>query len=62
MDAKQCDVCGSLYECAMSYEDIRIIVDQGPYGDKRVDLCENCQKKLNDFIKNGKWYKKWAKE
>ena len=61
MEAKQCDVCGTLYECAPFSGDIRIFIDQGPWGDKRLDLCEGCQKKLDDFIKNGKWYKKFAK-
>ena len=51
--AKECDVCHKLYreECT---PDITIEVYRHPYGANRVDLCPECQKKLEAFVKGDK--------
>ena len=53
MNAKKCDVCGALYEEKCT-QDIRINIYTHPYGDRWVDLCPNCQKKLETFVKGDK--------
>lgn len=49
MDAKKCDVCGSLYEQECT-PDIRVNWYIHPYGDRWIDLCPVCQEKLERFI------------
>jgi hypothetical protein len=49
--AKQCDVCGKFYPTPRFNDSVRICLDLGNYGDRNVDLCNDCYKKLCDFIK-----------
>lgn len=49
MTANKCDRCGKLYERQYT-PDVRINIYIHPYGDEWVDLCPECQKKLEDFI------------
>lgn len=48
--AKQCDICGKYYPQQRCYRKIRIIRDNHPYSDYVYDLCDECQKKLEEFI------------
>ena len=50
MRACKCDICGKLYESKMYVSDIRINKYRHPYGDEWLDLCDDCQKKLEDWI------------
>lgn len=52
-NAKECDVCGRFYSTDFKPE---IIVKKTPhgYGEFRIDLCEYCQKKLEDFLSEKK--------
>lgn len=52
--ACKCDVCGQLYESKISVPDIQIRRYRHPYGEERIDLCDNCQEKLDRFIKGDK--------
>lgn len=49
--AKKCDICGTLFEMPF-IRDIRINKYSHGYGDFYLDLCDNCQKKLEDFVNN----------
>lgn len=48
--ARKCDVCEKLYESYPCTPWVNIFVDNYPYGDNRLDLCPDCQKKLEEFI------------
>lgn len=48
--AKKCDVCKTLFEGHEYIPDVTISIYQHPYGDYRVDLCPECQKKLEKFV------------
>lgn len=52
MNARQCDVCKSLYTVNLYAPDIRISIYTHPYGDRWVDLCPKCQKALETWLKN----------
>ena len=51
MDALECDVCGKLYKKPICLRRINVYKDQHPYGDSRFDLCDDCYKKLCEFLK-----------
>ena len=53
-DAKKCDRCGKLYELPKVKPDLRLILIQyyHPFGDERVELCNECQKELEKWLKN----------
>ena len=48
--ANKCDRCGTLYERKISYDSYRIVKIL-PYTDDRIDLCEDCQRELESFMK-----------
>lgn len=48
--AKQCDRCGQLYQQTIT-PDIRINKYVHPYGDSWIDLCPDCQKQLEMWLK-----------
>ncbi len=50
MRALKCDRCGALYEEPYAIPDIRIHKYKHHYGEERLDLCDNCQKKLEDWL------------
>lgn len=52
-NAKRCDRCGKLFERAY-VPDITIRRYHHGYGETRYDLCDECQKKLEKFMNNGK--------
>lgn len=51
MIAAKCDRCGKLYETPKCVPNIRVFEYKHPYGDSRYDLCPECQKKLEEFLK-----------
>ena len=55
--AWQCDICGKLYDAPMSVPDLRIYRYRHPYSENRLDLCDECQKKLEQFVggNKGEW-------
>ena len=51
--ANKCDRCGKLYErnfTSDSYRIVRIL----PYIEDKIDLCEDCQRELEAFMKQSK--------
>ena len=48
--AKQCDRCGALYQQTVT-PDIRINQYHHAYGDSWIDLCPDCQKQLEMWLK-----------
>ena len=60
-EAKQCDRCGKLYELKFLDEvDYRadwwrfiLSKDMHPYGEVKIDLCNECRKNLAEWYKNG---------
>ena len=51
MDAKKCDICGTLYESPICKDPVRIHLDFGYSGGCYIDLCSTCYGRLCDFIK-----------
>lgn len=51
--ACKCDICGKLYEARMSAPDLKLTRYRHPYGESRLDLCDECQKKLEAFVEFG---------
>jgi hypothetical protein len=51
VNAKKCDVCGALYE-RDTVQDVTINKYIHGYGTERLDLCQVCQQKLEDWIKS----------
>ena len=49
MGAYKCDVCGALFERKCT-PDVRVNVYTHGYGDEWLDLCPQCQKKLEEFV------------
>lgn len=49
MKAYKCDICGALFERAV-VPDIRLVKFMFGYGEERLDLCPDCQKKLEDWM------------
>ena len=49
MNAKKCDRCGKLYERAY-VPDLTINEYIHGYGDKRYDLCDDCQRNLEKWL------------
>lgn len=50
-DAKKCDICGKFYAIPTYNDTIRICYDIGRYNGDYIDLCDDCYKKLCDFVK-----------
>lgn len=50
-NAKKCDICKKLYETPVCNDVVRIHMDFGYFGDRCVDLCDNCYGRLCDFVK-----------
>lgn len=50
MRALKCDICGKLFEARMCLPVITIQIDEGYYGQRRLDLCDDCQQKLEAFV------------
>ncbi len=48
--AYECDICGKLFSARMAVPDITIIKYVHPHGSERLDLCDECQKKLEQFV------------
>ena len=48
--AYECDVCGGLFkrECV---PDVAVVVYYHGYGETRKDLCPECQKELENWLK-----------
>lgn len=68
MRALKCDICGKLFE-ERSFPNITtqrqleerkylpvitIQIDEGYYGQRRLDLCDDCQRKLELWVNGGK--------
>ena len=51
--ANKCDRCGKLYERKISHDSYRIVKIL-PYVEDRIDLCEDCQRELEAFMKQSK--------
>ena len=51
--AYKCDICGALFTREV-VPDIRVIIYKHGYGELRQDLCPKCQKKLEDWVHNGR--------
>ena len=51
--ANKCDRCGTLYERKISYDSYRIVKIL-PYVEDRIDLCKDCQRELEEFMKQPK--------
>jgi hypothetical protein len=59
--AKQCDRCGKLYEITFlddsDYKENwwRFVLwkDMHPYGDVKLDLCNECRKSLSKWFEQG---------
>ena len=49
--ASKCDRCGLLYEQLKAVPNLRLIHYYHPFGDERYDLCPECQKELEEWIK-----------
>lgn len=49
MDAKKCDRCGKLYERYKTLPDLELRKYIHGFGDVRLDLCPECQRKLENF-------------
>ncbi|WP_406543883.1 hypothetical protein [Pseudobutyrivibrio sp.] len=49
--AKKCDRCGRLYEHP-GKRDVIILKDMHPYPTESLDLCEECQKELMEWLNN----------
>lgn len=49
--AKKCNRCGKLYE-HLGKRDICILKDMHPYPTESLDLCEECYKKLTEWLNN----------
>ena len=54
MIAVKCDRCGKLYENPEYTQDITVSKYIHPYGNNQYDLCPECQKKLEEFLKGEK--------
>lgn len=54
MLACKCDICGKLYEGRKYTPDLTINKYRHPYGDTKLDLCNDCQKKLEDWVSTNK--------
>lgn len=50
-DAKKCDICGKFYETPDFNDVIRICMKYHSYNGDYIDLCDDCYKKLCDFVK-----------
>lgn len=50
MKAYKCDICGALFEMTV-IPDIRLVKYTHGYGEGLLDLCPDCQKKLEDWMK-----------
>lgn len=50
-DAKKCDLCGNFYDSPICNDVVRIHLDFGFTGDRYVDLCDDCYRKLCNFVK-----------
>ena len=48
--ANKCDRCGKLYERKFLHDSYRIVKIL-PYVEDRIDLCEDCQRELEEFMK-----------
>ena len=53
MQAKKCDICGTLYEQQCT-PDVRINIYIHPHGDEWLDICPKCQENLENWI-SGCW-------
>ena len=51
--ANKCDRCGTLYERNFTSDSYRIVKIL-PYTEDRIDLCEDCQRELEAFMKQSK--------
>ena len=51
--ANKCDRCGKLYERKISHDSYRIVKIL-PYTEDRIDLCEDCQRELEEFMNQSK--------
>ncbi len=50
MRAYKCDICDKLFERTVK-PDITIYVYHHPYGEDRLDICDECQSKLEAWVK-----------
>ena len=50
-DAKKCDICGKFYAIPTCSDMIRIYSEMEHYNGDYIDLCDDCYKKLCDFIR-----------
>ena len=53
MEACKCDICKKLFEAPMCTPDITIRRYRHPYGEDTLDLCPECQKRLEKWIESG---------
>lgn len=51
-NALRCDRCGKFYATPICVSDLRVNGYTHPYGDRWYDLCADCQKDLERFLKN----------
>lgn len=49
MDAKKCDRCGKLYDRYDAVPNLKVQKYIHGFGDVRLDLCPECQRKLEIF-------------
>lgn len=52
--AYKCDICGKLFDARMSVPDITIVRYRHPNRSERLDLCDECQEKLEQFVNRNK--------
>lgn len=51
MNAKKCDRCGNFYDKPAVNPEIRVTKQRPLCGEYYIDLCDECQKKLEEFLK-----------
>lgn len=48
--ARKCDRCGKFYDTPKCIQSVHVCRTRHPYPDQIIDLCNDCQKKLEDFL------------
>lgn len=51
MTAKKCDRCGAYYDKTDVRPEINIVQFKNGFTTNFIDLCEECQRKLESFLK-----------
>lgn len=48
--AKKCDRCGRLYDFPICNDQVTLTLDNGVFGEKHLDLCDNCYEELTKWL------------